>query len=315
MKMVANTFMTHRQIGEAEAVYRLLPNMVLKNSNVTCQWLSVGKRSEMSKRWKLATKKEIETRDGLVEIKDREGLWYQQQDMLSKYLRRPEGIELICPNQFGKMYTTSGVKVNKKEKNNLEENESNDPDAAKDNIPDEMEEIENSKYDMNKKKFHFIITETDEMVPLPKLIEISDPYPGEPKWMRKRKGPAVIRYHKANRDNQYERWMLNELMLYTPYREADLDDYENNTAEMYKQKESWIISVKSKVMEHLESVEEARYMVEQANKEVDLGGIGILMDAALEQDQADCHQEGVTEHPDYIHLDTEGIEHPDKTQN
>ena len=29
MKAVANTFLTHRQIGEAEAVYRLLPNMVL----------------------------------------------------------------------------------------------------------------------------------------------------------------------------------------------------------------------------------------------------------------------------------------------
>ena len=97
MKIVANTFLTHRQIGEAEAVYRLLPNMVLKNSNVTCQWLSVGKRSEMSKRWKLATKKEIESREGLVQIKDREGLWYQQQDMLSKFLRRPASIELICP--------------------------------------------------------------------------------------------------------------------------------------------------------------------------------------------------------------------------
>ena len=63
MKKVANTFMTHRQIGEAEAVYRLLPNMVLKNSNVACQWLAVGKRSEMSKRWKLATKKELESGD------------------------------------------------------------------------------------------------------------------------------------------------------------------------------------------------------------------------------------------------------------
>ena len=55
MKTVANTFLTHRQIGEADAMYRLLPNMVLKNSKVTCQWLSVGRRSEMSKRWKLAT--------------------------------------------------------------------------------------------------------------------------------------------------------------------------------------------------------------------------------------------------------------------
>ena len=51
-------------------------------------------------------------------------------------------------------------------------------------------------------------------------------------------------------------------MLFTHYRESDLDDYEKNTAEIYKEKESWIRSVKSKVMEHLESVEEAWYMVE-----------------------------------------------------
>ena len=62
MKTVANTFLTHRQIGEAEAVYRLIPNTILKNSNIACQWLSVGKRSEISKRWKLASKAELESR-------------------------------------------------------------------------------------------------------------------------------------------------------------------------------------------------------------------------------------------------------------
>ena len=39
------------------------------------------------------------------------------------------------------------------------------------------------------------------------------------------------------------------------------------------------------------------------------------MDAALEQDQADCQQEGVTEHPDYFHLDTDGIEHHEHDKN
>ena len=39
MRLLANTFLTHRQIGEAEAIYRLLPNMILKNSNIGCQWL------------------------------------------------------------------------------------------------------------------------------------------------------------------------------------------------------------------------------------------------------------------------------------
>ena len=56
-------------------------------------------------------------------------------------------------------------------------------------------------------------------------------------------------------------------------------------------------------MEHLESVEEARYMVEQANKEIDMDQIGIQMDAAFEQDQVDCYHEGSIPHPDYIHLE------------
>ena len=68
-------------------------------------------------------------------------------------------------------------------------------------------------------------------------------------------------------------------------------------------------------MEHLESVEEARYMVEQANKDMDLADIGNLMDAALEQDQADCQQEGLSEHPEYIHLDTDGIEQTNNTKH
>ena len=107
-----------------------------------------------------------------MQIKDREGLWYQQQDMLSKFLRRSNHVELICAVQFAKMFTTAGLKVNKK--NNLEETEStgNDQETAeKDNIDDIRI---NSGYDESKRKFHFIITETDEMVELPKLIEIQE---------------------------------------------------------------------------------------------------------------------------------------------
>ena len=307
MKAVANTFMTHRQIGEAEAVYRLLPNMVLKNSNVGCQWLAVGKRSELSKRWKLAGKQEMESMSGLVAIKDRDGLWFQIQDMLSKFLRRPGRIELICPVQFAKMFTTAGVNENKKS-NIQDEEDVEDHQVITDVIQEEMGPS-------NKQKFHYIITESEEKVPLPDIIEISDLYPGEPKWMRKRKSPAVLRYHQVSKDNQYERWMLKELMLYTPYREADLDEYENNTAKIYREKESWIRKVKSKVMEHLESVEEARLMVEQSTKELDINDIGIQMDVALEQDKSDCQFEGVTEHPEYIHMDTDGLELNDSKSN
>ena len=46
MKVVSNAFLTHRQMGEAEAVYKLLPSMTLKNSNVACQWVSLGRKEE-----------------------------------------------------------------------------------------------------------------------------------------------------------------------------------------------------------------------------------------------------------------------------
>ena len=66
--------------------------------------------------------------------------------------------------------------------------------------------------------------------------------------------------------------------------------------------------MKSKVMEHLESIEEARYMVEQSTKEVDMEAIGIHMDSELEQVKLECLIEGMNEHPDYLYLDTDGVE-------
>ena len=61
MKMIANTFLTHRQMGEAEAVYKLLPSMLLKKSNVACQRVSLGTKEERSSRWKKATGENLES--------------------------------------------------------------------------------------------------------------------------------------------------------------------------------------------------------------------------------------------------------------
>ena len=54
MKKVASTFLSHRQIGEAEAFFKLLPDLLLKNSNVTCQWLFIGRNEEKMSRMKRA---------------------------------------------------------------------------------------------------------------------------------------------------------------------------------------------------------------------------------------------------------------------
>ena len=90
-------------MGEAEAVYRLMPSMTLKKSNVGCQWVSLDTKEERSSRWRRATQEDIESGRPLEELDGHEGLWYEQPDMWSKYLRRPESIEDICYAQFGRL--------------------------------------------------------------------------------------------------------------------------------------------------------------------------------------------------------------------
>ena len=66
--------------------------------------------------------------------------------------------------------------------------------------------------------------------------------------------------------------------------------------------------VKSQVMEHLEGVEEARYYVEQIQKEIDLAQIGTQLDPTMEQNNADCEEEVMLEHPDFHHIDPEQLD-------
>ena len=91
----------------------------------------------MSKSWKLATQKEIDCRDGLIKIKDYEGLRYEHQDMMKKYLRRPSDLEEICSSQFAIHYIWKEMIKNDKE-NERDENEPNEKD------------------DDDEQKFHFI---------------------------------------------------------------------------------------------------------------------------------------------------------------
>ena len=99
--------------------------------------------------------------------------------------------------------------------------------------------------------------------------------------------------------------MLSELMLYKPVtEEIDMDSVEQLYDEMYNDKRKVNI-VKSQVMEHLEGVEEGRYYVEQVKKELDLSEIGDRLDPTLEQENADCESESLSQHPDYQHIDPE----------
>ena len=104
MKLISNTFLTSRQMGEAEAVYRLIPHMNLKGSNVTCQWVPTDPEDERSKRFRKASENQLNAGIDAFQLDGHEGFYYEVQDIHSKYMRRPKILEEISFDQFAKMY-------------------------------------------------------------------------------------------------------------------------------------------------------------------------------------------------------------------
>ena len=203
MRTISNIFLTHRQMGEAEAVYRLLPSMKLKKSNVGCQWLSLGKKEERSSRWKKATQKEIDSGRYVTELINHDGLWYEFQDMWSKYLRRPDELEDMCCAQFATMYKTGSSGKDDEDETGNDGEENVHRDGEKSLVNDD-------------EKFHYVMTYNNNFkkeTKLPMKIALKDPYPNEPCLMQKRGFPAVLRFNKSNKDNDPKKFMLSELRI------------------------------------------------------------------------------------------------------
>ena len=304
MRTVANVFLTTRQMGEAEAIYRLNPSLLLKNSNIACQWVSLGQKKDRSSRWVKATEDQLLAGVKAVELEGHEGLFVEQQDLWSKYLRRPDCLEEISFAQFAKMYRSYSSKKKGEDEDDLYES---DDDLQNHECDEEMSDEE---------KFNFIMTYKDESRrrPLRHIIELKNPQPGECSLMKKRRFPAALRFQKVKEGNNPENYMLNELMLYRPQRnEIEID----KVLELYEEKyngERKIDLVKNQVMEYLESIEEARYFVDLAKDKLDLEETSIKLDPQKEQDNADCSEEEVDEEEAqqedmlYGHLNPENVD-------
>ena len=173
--------MTHREMGEAEATYRLIPSMNLKGSNVTCQWVPTQPSNERSKRHRKATESQLMSDIEVYKLEGHEGFFFEVQDIYSKYLRRPKELKSLCFAQFAKMYRSK----------NSNENE----DAPEEEDNSETNGAESLKSE-NYLKFDFIMTfneNDDKKQALPKKIQLHDTFPGEPKLMQKRQFPAALR--------------------------------------------------------------------------------------------------------------------------
>ena len=317
MVLLMNTYMTARQMGESEAYYKIFPDLHLKDSNVTTVFVPTSRKENRSK-----FLKQVEEKDncfGKVKKKIEgkgEKLYVEMYDLVDKYIRRDKkckSIDELTYSQYYKMYSTcrkDNRKIKKSEKNIKEDKVLRDLDDEDnyEDVEEEFDETENNVKAKKKKenKFHFVMMADERRlgkVPLPEFIELDNPHPGEPNFMRKRNYPAVLRFHKVKASLQPEEYYYSEALLYTPFRsEAELEKrVAEASADNYITLNSKIQAVKCQVMEHLESTEEARFMVEEAiNKDVETGAD---LDPEGEQANEDCEFENIVMHPDYEHLD------------
>ena len=306
MKSVANVFLRTRQIGEAEATYRLIPALTLTMSNVSCQFVGTGLQEERSTRWRKATAEQEASGFPLVRLDGHDGLWYENQDFWSKYKRRPTELEDMCFAHFAKMFKSCGATKKEDSEDDVEQPADDDEVGDLQNLDFGTEtEEELDDEDDFESKFHYIMTyetEGKRGVPLPPYIKLDNPHPGESGFMQKRTKPVALRFHKVKKDKEPERFMIKELMLYRPTREEIdpdrvLELYEEMHGDKYK-----VDIVRGQVMEFLEGVEEARYYVAQAQKELDLQETEERLDAMGVQDNDECEEEEEEEeHPDYQH--------------
>ena len=126
MILLMNTWIKNRQMGEAEAVYRLIPEFRFRDSDAKCVFVQTCPRSERSKILKNATEKPEykNTPKVFVENDDRE--YVEQYDNNSKYERLPKKdipiLQILSFSQLIKIYEACWGKKSKKN-TKTEENE------------------------------------------------------------------------------------------------------------------------------------------------------------------------------------------------
>ena len=236
----------------------------------------------------------------------------------------PQYIKMYDPTNKGEKEEEDG-KVDNEEVNGRQENDNLEDNDEEDNstedpdigMEEEADALVTSKFEKDKVKygqevkFHYLITQTGEIgKALPNLMKLENAYPGEPKFLRKRRHPKSLRFYKVKRDLNPVRFFLHELMMYKSF---DPEDYErwhddDNCIEDYEKFKDGIMNVKKEVMEWMEDVEEARYFVEEAMKhDVDVEETGEIMDPEKHKEDLECDLEGLEEDEQYRHLDPEGL--------
>ena len=299
LSIVANAFLTHRQIGESEAFFKILPNLQMKHSNIDTVFLHTGFKHNRSSFLIEITEEQAPYCKNIIHVENKEGLFTEKPSLIDKYERIDTTLNDHLTNlsliQFAMKYTASNATV----KDSDFESESLREGDSEWEITDEMNLIVSENFEFATERFT-----------LPKFIKLTNLKPGEPSYMRKRTR-QVIRLHKINRTKYPHEYYFSQLQLYYPFKsESDLkpDDYEK-CKNLYDQVSAHnnmpkVYNVRSILMKNLESVEQGTERARDTmNSEIE-----DILDPNFAQEQTECELEGFTEDYDYLHKDPSELE-------
>ena len=90
MRLVRNTFLTHREMGQSEALYRIIPSMHLSDSSIGHIFVNTGRNK--SKFLKKLSEDEAKLTENVVTIAKSDGLYVETSSIVDKYRRRPQSL-------------------------------------------------------------------------------------------------------------------------------------------------------------------------------------------------------------------------------
>ena len=180
LSIVVHQFLTHRQIGESEAFFKILQHLHLKWSNIEAVFIPTGFKKNRSAFLKQITKDEAKNCPYTIKVAGKDGLFIEKPSMLDKFERintnKNIHVSRLSYLQFNMKYSPTNTKPKDKEFESLEFKRG----SSGFDITDEFNLIVTHDFDT-----------IDIHYSLPTVIELKDLKPGEPLYMRRNSRKAI----------------------------------------------------------------------------------------------------------------------------
>jgi hypothetical protein len=282
LKTLKHAYLTHRQIGMSEAVYRLLPFLHMKDSNTKCIFVPSGFPENRSVFFRHATEDEEDCEEedvngNLVEIEGRAGKFLQTLTVHERFSERSDMLEDMCLAQFATLYQP--IKT----------------------IPKKVV-MTNGVSDVLGNNTLF----SDSNMILPKYLELKNKKMGS---MSQRGNPCVLRLHSSKKKEGHEQFYA-DMCLFLPWRNEEQEFFRDDPLQciaVYKDSIQKLSDNQRQMFPFSEEIDAIQESIENGTFDARPAHIYDLLDAQAEQADDDDNVVGMQDDPAYAGIDPDNL--------